>query len=142
MDTIEVDESALLEGELKPEDFPQPAEQMFNKKFIEDIIDKLLMVVDEFSGIKLYGYQTPFARRMLNSLVTNDGATLTALFSRQSGKSETVANTIVVAMVMLPRLAKIYPDLLNKFKRGVWVGGCSHPQTARPTSSSDASWPG
>jgi hypothetical protein len=82
----------------------------------------LLLVVDELSGIELYGYQRPFARRMLNSLITNDGATLTALFSRQSGKSETVANTIVCAMVMFPRLAKIYPDLLGKFKRGVWVG--------------------
>jgi hypothetical protein len=70
MDTIEVDESALLDGgELDPADFPQPAERLFNKRFIDDIIDKLLIVVDEFSGIKLYGYQTPFARRMLNSLV-------------------------------------------------------------------------
>ena len=33
-----------------------------------------------------------------------------------------MANTIVVAMIMLPRLAKIYPDLLGKFKRGLWVG--------------------
>lgn len=121
MDTIEVDESALLEAEL-PADLPQPAEQLYDKRFVENIIDKLMLVVDELSGIKLYGYQTPFGRRLLNSLITNDGATLTALFSRQSGKSETVANVIVTAMVMLPRLAKIYPDLLGKFSRGVWVG--------------------
>lgn len=120
MDTIEVDESALKDADLK--DMPQQAERLYNKRFIEDLLDKLMIVVDELSGVELYGYQRPFARRMLNSLITNDGATLTALFSRQSGKSETVANVIVTAMVMLPRLAKIYPDLLGKFKRGVWVG--------------------
>jgi hypothetical protein len=122
MPTIEVDESALspeaVEDRIKREVIP-PA---FNKRLIEDLLDKLLVVVDELSGIELYGYQRPFSRRILNSLITNDGATLTALFSRQSGKSETVANTIVCAMVMLPRLAKIYPGLLGKFSRGVWVG--------------------
>lgn len=123
MTTIEVNEDDLLREDIPtPEDLPQPGEIHFDRKFIDNIIDKLLLVVDELSGIKLYGYQTPFSRRILNSLVTNDGATLTALFSRQSGKSETVANTIVCAMVMLPRLAKIYPDLLGKFERGVWVG--------------------
>ncbi len=94
----------------------------YNRKFIDDLLDKLLLIVDELAGIELYGYQRPFARRILESMITNDGGTLTALFSRQSGKTETVANTIVTAMVMLPRLAKIYPDLLGKFARGVWVG--------------------
>lgn len=124
MATIEVDESDLLQQESPPlpEDLPQPGEQYFDKRFIDNLLDKLLLVVDELSGIQLHGYQRPFARRILNSLITNDGATLTALFSRQSGKSETVANTIVCAMVMLPRLAKVYPDLLGKFSRGVWVG--------------------
>lgn len=123
MTTIEVDESALL-GDTEPDfsDFPQAAEQLFDKNFIDGLVDKLLMVTNEFSGITLHGYQTPFARRLFNSLITDDGAVLTALFSRQSGKSETVANTVVVAMIMLPRLAKIYPDLLSKFKRGLWVG--------------------
>ena len=119
--TIEVDETDLREETDQPPEQPllPPA---FNKNFIDDLIEKLLVVVDELSGIKLHGYQRPFAARILNSLVTNDGATLTALFSRQSGKSETVANTIVAAMVMLPRLAKVYPEVLDKFKRGVWIG--------------------
>lgn len=39
-----------------------------------------------------------------------------------SGKSETVANIIAICMVMLPILAKVFPVLLEKFKRGVWVG--------------------
>ena len=67
-------------------------------------------------------YQEPLARRMFESVIIGDGAMLTALFSRQSGKTETVANTISTLMIMLPRLAKAYPTLLGKFERGVWVG--------------------
>jgi hypothetical protein len=89
---------------------------------VDQIVARMLIVVDEFSGIPLHGYQTPFAKRLIESLIIGDGATLTALFSRQSGKSETVANTVAACMVMLPILAKIFPDLLDKFKRGLWVG--------------------
>lgn len=118
MSTIEVDESALLTEE--PVDDPE--EPTYDKAFVEGLIDKLMLVTDELSGVTLHGYQRPFARRIFNSLITNDGDTLTALFSRQSGKSETVANVIATAMVMLPILAKVYPDLLGKYSRGVWVG--------------------
>lgn len=86
------------------------------------IIEKMLLVVDELSGHPLRPYQTPFARRLIESLVIGDGATLTALWSRQSGKSETVSNTVAACMIMLPRLAKIFPDLLGKFSEGMWVG--------------------
>lgn len=119
MTTAEIDPSALLSEEDTPKAGSTPA---YTVSFINDLLAKLLVVVDEVSGIKLHGYQRPFARRILHSLVVDDGATLTALFSRQSGKSETVANTIVAAMIMLPRLAKVYPELLGKYERGVWVG--------------------
>jgi hypothetical protein len=89
---------------------------------VDMIVERLLVVVDEFSGIPLHGYQTPFAKRLIESLIIGDGATLTALFSRQSGKSETVANTVAACMVMFPILAKVFPNLLDKFKRGMWVG--------------------
>lgn len=86
------------------------------------IIDKLMMLSDELSGLPLRSYQVPIARRILESLVIGDGKTITALQCRQSGKSQVVSNTIAVAMVMLPILAKVFPDLLKKFERGVWVG--------------------
>jgi hypothetical protein len=89
---------------------------------VDMIVERMLVVVDEFSGLPLHGYQTPFAKRLIESLIIGDGATLTALFSRQSGKSETVANTVAACMVMLPVLAKVFPNLLDKFKRGMWVG--------------------
>jgi hypothetical protein len=59
---------------------------------------------------------------MMESVIIGDAAEVTALAARQSGKSETVADTVATLMVLLPRLAKIYPDLLGKFKDGLWVG--------------------
>lgn len=89
---------------------------------VDQIVDRLLVIVDELSGLPLHGYQTPIARRIIESLIIGDGATVTALQARQSGKSEVVANTIATCMVMLPILAKVFPDLLGKFSRGLWVG--------------------
>src|SRR6185312_2937942 len=77
---------------------------------------------DQLSGHPLRKYQQPFARRMFESVIIGDGATITALFARQTGKSETVANVIATCMIMLPILAKVFPDLLGKFSEGVWVG--------------------
>lgn len=93
-----------------------------DQAFVDKLVDKLMLFCDELSGHPLYEYQRPFARRVFESLIINDGATLTALFSRQSGKSETVANVMATAMILLPRLAKLFPDHLSKFKEGVWVG--------------------
>lgn len=93
-----------------------------SQEFVNRLIDKLMVVCDEISGHPFRNYQKPFARRIFESLIINDGATLTALFARQTGKSETVANCIATAMIMLPVLAKVFPDLLEKFAEGVWVG--------------------
>lgn len=94
-----------------------------SKEFVDELVDKLMVISDEMSGHPLLPYQAPFARRMFESFIRSDGATLTALFSRQSGKTEAVANTIACSMLMLPRLAKIFPESrLKKYKEGVWVG--------------------
>ncbi|MFI6512998.1 hypothetical protein ACIBCT_35815 [Streptosporangium sp. NPDC050855] len=91
-------------------------------EFVSMLVDKMMVIVDTLSGHPLYEYQRPFARRLIESVIIGDGATITALFSRQSGKSETVANVVAALMIMLPVLARIYPDLLGHFKEGLWVG--------------------
>jgi hypothetical protein len=58
-----------------------------SKLFIENLIDRLMLVSEQMSGHPFYEYQKPFARRFFESLILDDGATITALFSRQSGKS-------------------------------------------------------
>jgi len=95
-----------------------------SKAFVDALVERLLIFADELSGHPLYGYQRPFAARLIESVIINDGATVTALFSRQSGKTETVAATVATLMIMLPRLAKVEPfnEWLDDFKEGVWVG--------------------
>lgn len=70
----------------------------------------------------LYPYEYVFAYRIIESVILNDGAELTALFARQSGKTQTVAACIATIMLLFPRLAKRYPTWLGQFRRGVKVG--------------------
>lgn len=118
VEEISDETDAEREARIEEEDFVDE----FSQDVVNKIIDQMLVVIDELSGHPLHGYQTPFARRLLESLIIGDGSTITALFARQSGKSETVANTIAACMIMFPVLAKIFPDLLGKFKEGFWVG--------------------
>ena len=92
------------------------------QELVDNLVDKLVLFANHLSGHTFYPYQEPFARRFFESVLIGDGAILTALYSRQSGKTETVANCTSTIMIMLPRLAKAYPDLLGKFREGVWVG--------------------
>lgn len=92
--------------------------------FVESLIDRLILVCNSLlpDDEELRPYQTPFARRIFESLITNDGSRITALFSRQSGKSETLALVTATAMITFPKLAKVYPYWFGKFKSGFWVG--------------------
>lgn len=50
------------------------------------LVDKVYQFCLFFSGRELYPYQEQFARRIIRSVIENDGEEITALFSRQSGK--------------------------------------------------------
>jgi hypothetical protein len=103
----------------------EPLEEQLDElsqQFVDKLIDKIMDFLKVLVGHDLHPYQKPLARRIIESVIINDGEEITALASRQSGKSETVADTVATLMVLLPRLAKLYPDLLGKFKDGLWVG--------------------
>lgn len=51
-----------------------------------NLVDKIYQFCLFFSGRELYPYQEQFARRIIRSVIENDGEEITALFSRQSGK--------------------------------------------------------
>jgi hypothetical protein len=93
-----------------------------DQDFVDKLVDMLMNICDDLTGLPLRVYQKPLARRMFESFIIDDGAEITALFSRQSGKSQTIAAVCATAMIMLPRLAKIYPTWLDKYERGLWVG--------------------
>ncbi|MFI1796579.1 terminase large subunit domain-containing protein [Streptomyces sp. NPDC020379] len=100
----------------------QYVQEEFSQETVDQILDKMLLVVDELSGHPLRPYQTPMARRILESLIIGDAKTITACWARQSGKTEVLVNTISAAMIMFPRLSPVFPNLMGRFKEGVWVG--------------------
>lgn len=100
----------------------EPEVDQLTQEFVDRIVDKMMQFLVVLCGHDLHPYQKPLARRLMESVIINDGAEITALASRQSGKSETIANTVATLMVLLPKLAQLYPDLLGRFKDGIWVG--------------------
>jgi hypothetical protein len=118
----EINPEFYLQDEQPVEDAVDEPLDELSQQFVDKLIDKMLEFLKVLVGHDLHPYQKPLARRIMESVIINDGEEITALASRQSGKSETVADTVATMMILLPRLAKLYPDLLGKFKDGIWVG--------------------
>jgi hypothetical protein len=116
---LDVDED---DEDLSPEEEPDEELDELSKEFVKKIVDRCIQFQTALVGHELHPYQMPLARRVIESVIINDGEEITALAARQSGKSETIANTVAALMVLLPRLALMYPDLLGKFKEGIWIG--------------------
>ena len=111
------------EEHVLPNEFDEEEEEdELTKEFVNKLIDKIMSFMVVLVGHDLHPYQKPLARRVIESVIINDGEEITALASRQSGKTETVSDVLATLMVILPLLAKLYPDLLGKFKDGLWVG--------------------
>lgn len=107
------------------EDLPEEEEEeldVLSREFVNKLIHRIMQFMVVLVGHDLHPYQKPLAKRIIESIVLNDGEEITALAARQSGKSETVANVVATLMVLMPRLSRMYPDLLGKFKDGFWVG--------------------
>lgn len=108
----------------------------FTEKFVErayagristtELVNRIYNFCEAYSGRVMYPYQGQFSKRIIRSVLENDGAEITALFSRQSGKTETVAITVGGLMIILPQLANMPMFLddprLQMFKDGFWVG--------------------
>ena len=94
------------------------------ERFVDNLIDRLVLLCDELlpDDDALRPYQVEFARRIFESLIIDDGATMTGCFARQSGKSETLSLVTAVACIFFPRLARVFPKWLGKYKNGFWVG--------------------
>lgn len=86
-----------------------------------ELVDKLLITLETMCNVVLFPYQKVFAARVMHSVLLNDGEEITALWARQSGKSETITDVIATLMVMLPILAGYFPQLAQ-FKAGIYVG--------------------
>lgn len=91
-----------------------------------DLVNIVFNFCEVCSGKTMYPYQEQFSKRMIRSVIENDGEELTALFARQTGKTETVADTTCGMMVILPKLANMPmfagDTRLEMFKDGLWIG--------------------
>lgn len=84
----------------------------------------ILNFSQEMCGVEFYPYEHEFGWRVIYSVLSEDADEITALFSRQSGKTETVAVVVCGMMVMLPLLAQYlaHDDRIAKFKDGLQCG--------------------
>lgn len=91
-----------------------------------ELVNKVAQFCEAYSGFTFYPYQKQWAKRLIRSVLENDGAELTALFARQSGKSQSVAIVCGGLMILLPTLANLPmfagDDRLESFVRGVMIG--------------------
>ena len=93
-----------------------------SSEFIDNLVLKLILFTEEFCNIKLFPYQVPIAYRIIESIVIGDGEEMTLIATRQSGKSEVLSNVLASMMVILPKLAPVYPTWLGKYEKGFWCG--------------------
>ena len=105
------------------EDFGDPEElDETSAEFIDQLVKRIIIFTEEFCDIEFFPYQIPIAYRIVESVVLGDGDELTVVATRQSGKSEVLSAVMAGMMVILPKLAPIYPTWLEKFNKGFWVG--------------------
>lgn len=103
---------------------PPPAPKRLCPLTTREVVEKLIVVGERIAGLRLYNYQRVFAARCMESIITNDASIITALWSRQSGKTEAVAVLVIPLLIMLPLLANLFPDDLRfmAYKRGFRAG--------------------
>ena len=91
-----------------------------------ELVNKIFAFCEVFNQDPFYPYQAQFSKRIIRSVVDNDGDELTGLMSRQSGKSSTVTATAGGLAIILPVLANtpmFAGDIrLDTFKNGVYIG--------------------
>jgi len=98
-----------------------------------DLVERILKVSEIIAGHTFYPYQRPFAYRVIYCILERLAEELTALFSRQSGKSETLSMITSALMFVMPALSKALPeddrfcykdpktDLIRDYSEGFWT---------------------
>jgi len=122
-DQISTDEELFESAKINP--------NKLDKLSIDAIVKTIVKFGEILSGFELYKYETEYAERIILSLVTDDGETITGLFARQSGKSFTSAIVVPSCGIMLPLLAEAFKSgnitdhrlkPIYKFSHGIWIG--------------------
>ncbi len=110
-----------LDENLLTEDIAEELDET-SAEFVDELVKRIIVFTEEFCDVELFPYQIPIAYRLIESVILGDGEEMTVVATRQSGKSEVLSNVMASLMVILPKLAKIYPTWLEKFEKGFWCG--------------------
>lgn len=118
-----VDPNYVFEAEPKKVDVEAETEKIADELSFdpEKLAGALIIIGQKMLGVDLYDYQIEPLYRIICSLLIGDGAEITLLFARQSGKSEVVAAAAVILGVFLPVLGRYFKEL-SHFKNGVKMG--------------------
>ena len=77
---------------------------------VAEIVARVVSLAQVLTEKKFYPYQVELASRIVESLLEHDGDVITALMSRQVGKSETLGAIASAISVIFPSLAKRFPE--------------------------------
>jgi hypothetical protein len=77
---------------------------------LQTLVVCILTLAQALCEKKYYPYQVQFAYRLIESILLRDGETVTALLARQSGKTDAIASVVAAILVIVPWLAKKYPN--------------------------------
>lgn len=75
-----------------------------------EIVERILKIAEIIAGHPFYPYQRPFSYRVVHCILERLAEELTALFSRQSGKSEALSMITSALMFVMPALSKTFPE--------------------------------
>lgn len=100
---------------------------------LSEVINRVVALAQIVSEKQYYPYQTNAAYRLVESVLLHDGDVITALFSRQSGKTQMVGSIVAALMIILPYLCNLFPKswhlnitddkgVYRGFKEGVEIG--------------------
>ena len=91
-----------------------------------ELVNKTFAFCELYTGVHFFPYQEQFIKTIIRSVLENDGAEITALFSRQAGKTQAVAGVTGGLMILFPTLANMPmfagDTRLQAYKNGVMVG--------------------
>ena len=90
-----------------------------------ELVSRVVALAQALAEKMFYPYQTELAKRIVEALLDHDGDVVTALMSRQAGKTEVIGAVVAAVGVILPRVAKQFPGdwrLNLTDDRGVYRG--------------------
>lgn len=100
---------------------------------VRELITRILALAQAMSERQFYAYQIEVGYRIVESVLLHDGDVVTALVSRQSGKTEVLSAVLGSLAIILPQLAKDFPDdwklnitddngIYRGFREGIKIG--------------------